>query len=1123
MTEERNGYVYREIAEENPFYKHRKIIVCAVLLAVVIIVLIVDYTVMAQDKDDSALIFITEIVTSNKFSYVDEKLGSPDWIELYNASDSDISLAGYGISDNTARPYKYTFPDMTIEAGKYLVVYAMPDITTDDICLGFKLSKDGETIMLTDAQGAIVQTLNVPKLSEDVSWGRTSDGRYRYIAEPTAGQANSSVSYDTLEDIKRIEKTSEIVISEIMPRALIAGEESYYSWVEIHNISSEVRNLSDFYLSDDKDKPKKWRFPDIELAANGYLVVYSAGFDETGQLLTNFKFSDSETRVYLTDGDKGLISESSWPGDMPGNVSIGIDIAGTEKYYSIPTPGNANTTNAFESYERKQIQNSLSVSEILLCNECCVIDKDGDRPSWVEVCNTSDETLSLADYYLSNEVSNPYKWQFPNIIIEPGEYLQIYLSGKDKANGELHTNFEIDGDEAFLIVSDRKNFDETRFALDMDTKPDISYGVDYSGEWVYFGRATPGAENEFPGQKVITNAQMFDINDLYISEVSAVGEPRSDSMDWIEIANGSDTPINLSGYYLSDSTDEPYKWTIPDITVPAKGFAVIYAASDETKQTVQTAPFGISSSGETLLLSSPCGALIDSFDTGVLYPGQSAGRLDGDLEGRRVFFTCCTKGKANESAAFASYTASPAFSQRGGYTESGTIVNITCKDDNALIYYTTNGDEPTTSSKLYTEGIEINKSVTLRAIAVSPDCLASPIVTANYLVEDRHDIDVLCISGDWDEIRHAYSSSRNDREVGVNIEYYEQDGRIGTAFPAGLRVTGLISRTYPQKSLKIFLRGEYGQKSVTYPFFDNYDVINYQSLTIRNSGQDLYHAHIKTAFFEMAVQDLNIDSIRQKPVAVYINGRYWGMYWLCENQNEDHFASAYDFDRDDIEIIRRNDTVVAGTNEEFLAVRKFARTHDMADEENYNEFITMVDEQAFMDYIIVQTYIGNWDMYNQKYWRTVDYEHEWRPMLFDLDYAFRYPGSCYLSSYFSRYGVTWEGGDKSQTNMDIPHALLQNEGWKQAFIERYAYLLQTTFAPETIVAHFDSMVEEVESEMERQISRWHAPASMKNWRNEIDKLREILLNRSEKCKKDMQRYFRLTDERMAELFPDDGY
>ncbi len=1121
LTEELNESVYIENKRTTHYNKRNKIVLCLALLAIVLLIITLYSMVHARASAEPAGVIINEVMSSNTFSYIDDNLGSPDWIELYNTSNFDISLKGYGISDDTSVPYKYTFDDVSIEAGEYLVLYAMPEADSEKICLGFSLSKEGESIALSDPNGSVVQILDVPELNEDIAWGRTQDKGYKYLENPTIGYANSDFVLDSLLESREEHDLSVLRINEIMPKtsSVLNGKQQECGWVEVCNTGSEDKDLSDFFLSDEKYNLNKWRFPQKNISPNECILVYLSGRDSKGQELhTSFRISESETSIYLTDGKTGATSETSWSSDIPTDISIGLDGNGDIKYYGLPTPGAQNNTKAFGSSEKTQMYDFI-VNEILLENEYTIMDEDSERPAWVEFYNTSGQTLMLGQHYLSDDEENPYKWRFPEVAVKPGEYKLVYLSGKNKTGSELHTGFKIGSGENVLVITDKENMQQTLFKLNMDIREDVSFGIADTGEWTYFGSPTPGAENTTASFARSTDAFRFDLNGLSINEVLAAGSGR----DWIEIANGEDSEIKLQGYYLSDSQDEPYKWQVPDVTVPAHGFAVIYASSDVLEQDEFTAPFGISASGEMLLLSSPSGTLIDSFETGVVCPGKSVGRLCGDETGCRVFFTSSTKGKANEGDSFSAYTSQPVFSESAGYLEEDTSVQISCRDEKAIIYYTTNGDTPDASSRVYTEQITISKSTPLRAVAISPGCLPSPVVTANYLVEDMHDIDVICITGDRDDINYTYSSSRRNREVGAYIEYFEQDGKMGTAFPAGIRVSGLISRSYPQKSLKIYLRGKYGQSSVVYPFFDGYPVVDYQSLTIRNSGQDLYYTHMKTAFFEMAVEGLNIDNTQQKPLAVYINGRYWGMYWLCENQNEDHFASVYDFDRNDIEVIRRNNTVVAGSSKEFLAVRKFARSHNMSNEENYNEFTAMVDEQAFMDYITVQTYLCNWDMYNQKYWRTVDYEHEWRPMLFDLDYAFRFSGRCYLSSYFSRYGVTWTGGDQSKTNMDIPYALLKNEGWKQEFIERYAYILKTNLASETIAPLFDSTVAEIENEMARHIKRWRAPRSYSSWEKEVKKLRKTLTTRTEQCMKSFQKYFDLSDERMAELFPDGGY
>ena len=57
-------------------------------------------------SSSSGQLCINEVVTSNSYSLVDQKLGSPDWIELYNPTSKPIDLEGYGLTDNIKNPHK---------------------------------------------------------------------------------------------------------------------------------------------------------------------------------------------------------------------------------------------------------------------------------------------------------------------------------------------------------------------------------------------------------------------------------------------------------------------------------------------------------------------------------------------------------------------------------------------------------------------------------------------------------------------------------------------------------------------------------------------------------------------------------------------------------------------------------------------------------------------------------------------------------------------------------------------------------------------------------------------------------------------------------------------------------
>ena len=126
---------------------------------------------------------INEVVSSNSTSLSHPELGSPDWIELYNGTNATIDLSGFGLSDNVKEPHKWTFPEgTTIPAGGYLLIYACSYTGEDDslLCTDFGLSKNGESLLLTDAYYAILQQVDLPALLPDVSYARDASGQYGY-------------------------------------------------------------------------------------------------------------------------------------------------------------------------------------------------------------------------------------------------------------------------------------------------------------------------------------------------------------------------------------------------------------------------------------------------------------------------------------------------------------------------------------------------------------------------------------------------------------------------------------------------------------------------------------------------------------------------------------------------------------------------------------------------------------------------------------------------------------------------------------------------------------------------------------------------------------------------------
>lgn len=126
-----------------------------------------------------ANVSISEFMASNSSSLADEDGEYSDWIELYNDGTDAVSLEGWGLTDTQEDPYEWVFPDITIDAGARLVVFASQKDRTDplsELHTNFKLSSEGEYLALTDADG-ITRTEFAPTYPQqfpDISYGETT-------------------------------------------------------------------------------------------------------------------------------------------------------------------------------------------------------------------------------------------------------------------------------------------------------------------------------------------------------------------------------------------------------------------------------------------------------------------------------------------------------------------------------------------------------------------------------------------------------------------------------------------------------------------------------------------------------------------------------------------------------------------------------------------------------------------------------------------------------------------------------------------------------------------------------------------------------------------------------------
>ena len=160
-------------------------ILAVTMLAVSMIIL------FKTEYDMSPAIIINEVCSRNGFLEVDKAYLGEDYIELYNTTNQPIDLNGWWLSDDVAEPQKSCLGDITIEAKSFILLYA-DGRSEGSHSLNFKISPDGEKLILSDAEGNQMDLVYVPELEMDTVYGRTRDGSFSWeILDATPGMSNN--------------------------------------------------------------------------------------------------------------------------------------------------------------------------------------------------------------------------------------------------------------------------------------------------------------------------------------------------------------------------------------------------------------------------------------------------------------------------------------------------------------------------------------------------------------------------------------------------------------------------------------------------------------------------------------------------------------------------------------------------------------------------------------------------------------------------------------------------------------------------------------------------------------------------------------------------------------------
>ncbi len=712
---------------------------------------------------------------------------------------------------------------------------------------------------------------------------------------------------------------------------------------------------------------------------------------------------------------------------------------------------------------------SVIISELMEKNRAVLRDEDGDFSDWIELHNVSDKAVSLSGWRISDKSGDP-GWAFPGVTIEPGEYLLVFASGKDKSGSELHTDFSLSGDETVYLLSPAGSVADQ--AACGGTEADVSMALGADGEWVQSLYPTPGYENSAAGydalQETLSPADALVISEVMVANTKTYYAGAPGYCDWVELKNISDSDISLSGYYLSDSLKDLSKYALPDsVLAPGGTIIILCGADDDGSGVYNLASFSLNSSCEQLYLSRS-EELVDYAALRDIPYECSFGRMDG--ENGWFYFAKPSPGKANANGA-RRVAAKPVNLTADGVFDG--VEGVTVELSGAgTVRYTLDGSTPTEKSPEYTEPITVSSTGVVKAVSFEDGALPSRTLMLSYIINEGHSLPVVSlVSENTTEFSQMYNGPAKGVELPASISLYRGDG--GFTAPCGVLLNGETSLIMSKKNMSLRFRGSYGQETLQYDIFGG-GATEFTNLLLR-AGQDQEQAIIRNELSQSLCEKADMDVINQRSIfcVLYVNGEYNGIYTLKEKANKYLYASVAGVDPDSVEVIE----APAGYDTEFYdQVIRFAYMNDMSLDENYEHLAALVDMDSLTDWLIMEGFCANTDVTsgNLRYCRSEQADGKWHFMFYDLDATFATPGSMY-TNLLSEYGV-----DHIQvSSLAVP--LMQNAGFKDRFLTRADELLGDKLSNKAVINEINAMTEELSAEVDRDFARYGKDRSSWEW------------------------------------------